>query len=163
VSASAEADKEDAADAGAQQNQAAASAEENTSTVAQQAAKLFDPDELTKELNADTASKVRKPEQDVVSKSSSDEAGAEAPSAVQTVLSSKRYILELGSFETRSGAERLQEALNSVGFASQLVEKTRNNRKMYDVQQGPFESETLAQASKQRLQKRGITSVLRQS
>ncbi|OGT45538.1 MAG: hypothetical protein A3E83_05700 [Gammaproteobacteria bacterium RIFCSPHIGHO2_12_FULL_41_20] len=72
----------------------------------------------------------------------------------------ERYMVQLGVFEEASGAARLRSALAEVGFASEVVKTAKNKRTLYRVQQGPFTNQVQARAMQQRLQKRGITSII---
>jgi cell division protein FtsN len=72
----------------------------------------------------------------------------------------QRYVIQLGVFQSEAAANRLREAIVSVGFEAAIVKVTQGNHKIYHVQQGPYESAALAKSSQQRLEKRGIISVI---
>lgn len=71
-----------------------------------------------------------------------------------------QYVVQLGIFETEQGAKRLMSALSDVGFHVNLVKFHKSGHDMYRVQQGPYTNMTQAKATQQRLQKRGVISVI---
>jgi cell division protein FtsN len=72
---------------------------------------------------------------------------------------SGQYVIQLGVFESQAAAARLLEAINAVGFEGNVVKSPSG----YRVQQGPYASKELAKLSQQRLQKRGIISIIRKT
>jgi cell division protein FtsN len=75
----------------------------------------------------------------------------------------QRYVIQLGVFQSEAAANRLREAITSVGFDVAIVKVTEGNRKLYHVQQGPYETAALAKSFQQRLEKRGIISVIQKA
>jgi cell division protein FtsN len=67
------------------------------------------------------------------------------------------YVIQLGVFESEAAAARLLAAINAVGFEGNVVKSPSG----YRVQQGPYASKELAKLTQQRLQKRGIISIIR--
>jgi cell division protein FtsN len=86
---------------------------------------------------------------------------AEVTPAAPTASASSQYIIQLGVFESESAAQRLLEAVNSVGFEGNIVKTEHGDQSLYRVQQGPFETRDLAKLTQQRMQKRGIISLIR--
>jgi cell division septation protein DedD len=84
-----------------------------------------------------------------------------ATPAAPTVSTASQYIIQLGVFESEPAAQRLLEAINSVGFEGNIVKAESGDQPMFRVQQGPFESRDLAKLTQQRMQKRGIISIIR--
>jgi len=80
-----------------------------------------------------------------------------------TPVNSPAYLVQLGVFETAKAAELLRDAISSVGFDARVVRVQISHRQLYQVQQGPYETKQLALQSQQRLQKRGIVSVILKS
>ncbi|MDR3490705.1 MAG: SPOR domain-containing protein [Gammaproteobacteria bacterium] len=78
----------------------------------------------------------------------------------EEAVQKSQYVLQLGVFETRLAANKLQEALISVGFNPVVVKLHAGKYDLYELQQGPFTDLQMAKATKSRLQKRGITSVI---
>ena len=76
---------------------------------------------------------------------------------------SQRFIIQLGAFESETGARRLFEAVKSVGFEVEVVRATQGTHTLYTVQQGPFESISVARSTQARMQKRGIISTIRKT
>jgi cell division protein FtsN len=87
----------------------------------------------------------------------------EAETRPVTSAHTQPYVIQLGVFESETGAQRLVEALKSVGFEPEIVKITLSGREMYQVTQGPFSNRELAKLTQQRLQKRGIISIIRQT
>lgn len=87
------------------------------------------------------------------------------PEEVSTLLAAEAhastYFIQLGAFETEQAAHRLQTALIDAGCRAEVVKLAHGNHKTYQLQQGPFATAQLAKLAQQRLQKRGITSVVR--
>jgi cell division protein FtsN len=104
----------------------------------------FNPDELTHLLEAEHPKPV--PAMKVT------------PTA--PALAANRFALQLGDFDTESGAKGLVSAIKSVGFDARVVKLSRSGRTIYQVQQGPFESMAQASQSQQRMQKRGLISTI---
>jgi cell division protein FtsN len=75
----------------------------------------------------------------------------------------QHFVIHLGSFESETGARRLLEAIKSVGFAVEIVKTKQGPRTTFSVQQGPFDSISVARATQARMQKRGIVSVIRKT
>src|SRR3990167_6707576 len=71
-----------------------------------------------------------------------------------------RYYIQLGTFEEASGAARLRVALLDAGFTTQVIKISSGQRIMYRVQLGPYVSQSQVRTMQQRMQKRGITSVI---
>jgi cell division protein FtsN len=74
-----------------------------------------------------------------------------------------RYIIQLGVFQSEDAANRLREAIVSVGFDVVIIKVKQGSQKLYHVQQGPYETAALAKLSQQRLQKRGIISIIKKA
>jgi cell division protein FtsN len=70
-----------------------------------------------------------------------------------------QYVIQLGVFESLEAAQRLLAAINAVGFEGNVI-KSPNG---YRVQQGPYGSKELAKLTQQRMQKRGIISIIRKT
>jgi cell division protein FtsN len=102
----------------------------------------FNPDELTHLLEAEHPKPV--PAMKVTP----------APPA----LAANHFSLQMGDFDTDSGAKGLVSAIKSVGFDARVVKISRSGRTIYQVQQGPFESMAQASQAQLRMQKRGLIS-----
>ena len=76
---------------------------------------------------------------------------------------STAFYIQLGVFESETGAKRLLEAIQSVGFDAHVAKSLFGNRTLYQVTQGPYETRELAKMTQQRMQKRGIISIIRQN
>jgi cell division protein FtsN len=74
-----------------------------------------------------------------------------------------RYVIQLGVFQSEEAANRLREAIVSVGFDAVVVKVKEGNHKSYHVQQGPYATAELAKVSQQRLEKRGIISIIKKA
>ena len=89
------------------------------------------------------------------------------PEEVSNLLAAEhglqRYVIQLGVFQSQAAARQLREAIMSVGFDVVVVAVKQGNHKVYHVQQGPYESAALAKLSQQRLEKRGIISVIQKA
>jgi cell division septation protein DedD len=72
----------------------------------------------------------------------------------------ERYVVQLGIFQSEEAANKLREAITSVGFEATVVKVAHGKQKFYHVQQGPYENVASAKLSQQRLGKRGIVSVI---
>jgi cell division protein FtsN len=85
------------------------------------------------------------------------EAESKPQQAVKTVPTpGEQFIIQLGVFDSQSGALRLADALSSVGFTVNVIKASQGGRQVYRVQQGPFTTMELAKANQQKLKKRGI-------
>jgi cell division septation protein DedD len=120
-------------------------------------ANVFNPDEVTQLLDAEQP-KPAKPQ--VTVKPVAVPVPAPHPVEAEITLPPAHFIIQLGEFETETAAKGLLQAINSVGFEAQVVKISREGRKIYKVQQGPYISMALAMQSQQRMQKRGLISTI---
>jgi cell division protein FtsN len=74
-----------------------------------------------------------------------------------------RYVVQLGVFQTEVAANRLRDAIASVGFPVRVVKSKQGNHRIYSVQQGPYDTAALAKSTQQRLAKRGIISTIQKA
>jgi cell division protein FtsN len=74
---------------------------------------------------------------------------------------SQQYVIQLGSFESESAANKLQAALANVGFEPRIVTSNQGDVLFYQVQQGPYPSIKSAKIAQSRLKKRGIPGIIR--
>ncbi len=90
------------------------------------------------------------------------------PDEISNLLAAQKtdvssYVVQLGTFETQQGAKEMVSELSSAGFDAKVVKLKHAGQVIYGVQQGPYLTKELAIATKQRLQKRGITSIIRKA
>jgi cell division protein FtsN len=81
--------------------------------------------------------------------------------AAENTAQTSQYVIQLGVFESEEAAHRMVAAINSVGFEGSVVKTQQGPQERFRVQQGPFASRELAKMTQQRMQKRGIISIIR--
>jgi cell division protein FtsN len=101
---------------------------------------VFNPDELTHMLEAARPKMV--------------------PALPPPHPAASQFIIQMGDFDTESGAKGLLKAIRSVGFDAKVVKILRGGRTIYQIQQGPYESMALATQTQQRMQKRGLVTTI---
>ncbi|RDI41679.1 SPOR domain-containing protein [Aquicella lusitana] len=70
------------------------------------------------------------------------------------------YVIQVGVFKSAASAERYRQSLAVAGFSPSVVKL--NEKETYRVQLGPFSSKDQVSLAKQKLQKKGVTGLVRQ-
>lgn len=84
------------------------------------------------------------------------------PLAAPTVmLHADQYIVQMGLFKSAAGASQIRLSLLFAGVDTEVIKTDIGDQQIYRVQQGPYATIELAKTMQQRLQKKGIVSVVK--
>jgi cell division protein FtsN len=108
---------------------------------------------------AATTQQSNKPGADLTKQNSIVSAG-ELTHLLEAENQAHQFVIQLGAFESETGARQFLEAVKSVGFAVEVIKVKHGSRMLYTVQQGPFDSISVARSTQARMQKRGIVSII---
>jgi len=86
-----------------------------------------------------------------------------APKPIVEKKSSGHFMVQIAAYKNSSSASDKRISLLFEGFEAKIVESNKNGRKIYHLQQGPYQDLSKARLAQRKLEKRGIKSVIKKT